>query len=583
MTPQRPKKSNRKQTALPQLPKCPTGITGLDEITGGGLPQGRCTLVCGNAGSGKTLLGMEFLVRGITDFGEPGVCISFEESAADLAQNVASLGFDLPSLSRRKKLHIDYVQIEKREIEETGEYDLEGLFVRIGSAIQEVGAKRVLLDTIEALFAGLSNDGILRAELRRLFGWLKAQGVTTIVTGERGDTTLTRHGLEEYISDCVIVLDHRMWDSILTRRLRIAKYRGTTHGTNEYPFLIGPTGISVLPITSLALVHPAPTERISTGIAPLDQMLDGKGYFRGSTILLSGTAGTGKTSVAANLLVAAARRGERCLLFSFEESLHQVTRNMRSIGIDLEPLVKDGTLRCEAFRATTAGLEMHLLKMQQEIEEFNPRIVVLDPISALIGSGAAFEVKTMLLRLLDFLKQREVTTLLTFLASSAELQEAGLNMSSFVDVWILLKDIESNGERNRGLHILKARGMAHSNQVREMLMTGNGILLRDVYLGPNGVVTGSARVAQEAVERDQAIRRKAESERLKSTLVRKRADLADRIASLRRDFQAEETEIAAVLDQAKLMETQQEQDRLDMARSRRVDPTGPSRRKGATR
>ena len=577
------RKGPRAKKSIPELAKCPTGIAGLDEITEGGLPRGRCTLVCGAAGCGKTLLGMEFLVRGITQFGEPGICISFEETAQDLAQNVASLGFDLDSVSRRKKLLIDYVQVEKHEIEETGEYDLEGLFVRIGSAIREIGAKRVHLDTIEALFGGLSNVGILRAELRRLFSWLKTQGVTTIVTAERGENTLTRQGLEEYISDCVMVLDHRVSEGILTRRLRIAKYRGTTHGTNEYPFLIGHTGISVLPITSLALDHTAPTKRISSGIPPLDQMLDGQGYFRGSTILISGTAGTGKSSLAASLLSASCLRGERSLYFSFEESVHQLTRNMRSIGIDLGPLIKRGLLRCNPFRATSAGLELHLLTMQQQIEEFKPRVVILDPISALIGSGAGGEVKTMLLRLLDFLKQREITTMLTYLASSNELQQAGLNMSSFVDVWILLRDIETNGERNRALHILKARGMPHSNQVREMLMTRKGILLREIYLGPAGVLTGSARLAQEALERDQALKRREESERLQSMLERKRADLEAKIASLRGEFEAEEGEAMAVIEQIQRMEARREQDRLAMARSRHIQNAPLPRRKGAAK
>ena len=365
------------------MPKAPTGIQGLDEITGGGFPRGRPTLVCGSAGAGKTLLSAEFLVRGAMEYDEPGVFMAFEETAAELAQNVRSLGFDLEELEKRKKLAVDFVRIERSEIDETGDYDLEGLFIRLGAAIDSIGAKRVVLDTIENLFAGLQNQGILRAELRRLFRWLKDRGLSAVITAERGEGALTRHGLEEYVSDCVILLDHRVTDQISTRRLRIVKYRGTSHGTNEYPFLIDEDGFSVLPVTSLGLEHQVSEERISSGVPRLDTMLGGQGFYRGTTILASGTAGTGKTSLAAHFVDAACERGERCLYFSFEESPAQLIRNMRSIGLNLEKWSKKGLVQFHSSRATFYGLEMHLAIIHKIVQEFEPKAVVFDPIGSL--------------------------------------------------------------------------------------------------------------------------------------------------------------------------------------------------------
>lgn len=455
-------RSKTKKAEVPPagLEKCPTGIQGLDEITFGGLPRGRPTLVCGGPGCGKTLLGIEFLVRGATEFNEPGVCISFEETAEELSRNVASLGFDLDTLVASKKLAIDYVFIERSLIEEAGEYDLEALFVRLGHAVDSVGAKRVLLDSIESLFAGLSNESLLRSELRRLFRWLKEKKLTAVITGERGEGTLTRHGLEEYISDCVILLDNRVTETVFTRRMRVVKYRGSTHGSNEYPFLIDSTGFSVLPVTSLDLQHTASNERIATGVPALDAMLGGAGYYRGSTVLISGTAGTGKTSLAASFLDAACARGERCVYFSFEESANQVVRNMRSIGIDLGRWIDRGLLRFSATRPTTLGIEMHLVKMHKIISEVDPSIVVVDPVTGLLGASTHVETRSMLLRLVDFLKERQITALMTTLTSGGDFQEqTEVNISSLVDVWMMLRDIESGGERNRGLYILKARGL----------------------------------------------------------------------------------------------------------------------------
>jgi len=535
---------------LGRLPKCPTGIQGLDEITGGGLPRGRPTLVCGGAGCGKTLLAAEFLVRGAVQFNEPGVLMAFEETEKELKANVASLGFDLDGLVQRKKIVIDHVHIERSEIQESGEYDLEGLFVRLGHAIESIGAKRVVLDTMEVLFASLPNEAILRSELRRLFRWLKDKGVTAVITAERGRESLTRNGLEEYVSDCVIVLDHRVSDQIATRHLRIVKYRGALHGTNEFPFLIGDDGIGVLPITSLALNHTASNGRIATGIPRLDAMLGGKGFFRGSSILLTGTPGTGKTIISANFAQTAARRGERVLFFSFEESPDQIIRNMHSIGLRLEPLVKRGLLRFHSARPSLYGLEMHLATMFKEIAEFKPHVVIIDPITSLMHSGSDSEGKGMVTRLIDYLKAGQVTSLFTSLTQGGQaLQTSESAMSSLMDAWVLLQDFEGNGERNRILYVLKARGMAHSNQIREFLISDRGIDVVDAYIGPSGVLTGSARVAQGALEKAAVLAGQQEAAQLKREVGRKRTALERQIGVLRSDYESEALELRRIAEQ----------------------------------
>jgi len=565
-----------------QLPKAPTGIQGLDEITGGGLPKGRPTLICGSAGCGKTLLAMEFLVRGATEFNEPGVFMAFEETAKDLTQNVASLGFDLKNLIARKKLVLDFVYIERSEIEETGEYDLEGLFIRLGHAIDSIGAKRVVLDTIESLFSGLPNPLILRAELRRLFRWLKTKGVTAIITGERGEGTLTRQGLEEYVSDCVIVLDHRANEQVSSRRLRVVKYRGSTHGTNEYPFLIDENGISVLPVTSLGLQQIASTGRIPSGIPRLDAMLGGAGYYRGSSVLISGTAGTGKSSLAVHFAQAACLRGERTLYFAFEESPSQIMRNMRSIGIDLQPWVRKSLLQFQANRPTFAGLEMHLTMMHKAINAFKPQVVIVDPLNSFVIGGNETEVKAMLMRLVDFLKMNQITGLFTNLTSGGSaLEQTDIAISSLIDTWLLLRDIEIGGERNRGLYILKSRGMAHSNQIREFLLTDHGVELRDVYIGPSGVLTGSARLAQEAQEQAAQTIHEQEVEQRKLELERKRRVIEMQISAMRAEFEAQEAETLNILGQEQAREEHLTQERVDMALSRKADLKPNHHRRGS--
>jgi circadian clock protein KaiC len=557
------------------LRKSPTGIAGFDEITGGGLPQGRTSLVCGSAGCGKTLFAMEFLIHGVMEHNEPGVFMAFEETAQDLIENVASLGYDLHQLITRKQIYVDHVQIDRGEIEETGEYDLDGLFVRLSYAIDSIGAKRVVLDTLEALFASLPNEGILRAELRRLFRWLKDKGVTAVITAERGAGTLTRHGLEEYVSDCVILLDHRVIEQVSTRRLRIVKYRGSAHGTNEYPFLINDDGITVIPVTSLGLEHKAPTERVSTGIKELDEMLGGKGLFRGASVLVSGTAGTGKTSIAAAFAASVCRRGERCLYFAFEESMSQITRNMRSIGIDLMSGVKQGLLKFHAARPTAYGLEMHVASMHKLIDEFKPDAVVIDPLTNLINVGSQLEVHSALLRLIDLLKLRQVTGLFLSLVHDGQpLESTDIGVSSLMDTWVLLRDIEANGERNRGLCILKSRGMAHSNQVREFRLTNRGVQLTDVYLGPGGLLTGAAREAQEAKERAEAWARAEEMQQREREIERKRAVIEAQINELRASLNAEEAEMRHATQHIKAREEKLDSDRKVMARIRRPDFAG---------
>lgn len=553
----------------PSLPKSPTGIQGLDEITFGGLPQGRPTLVVGSAGSGKTLLALEFLVRGASQYDEAGVFMSFEETSQELTQNVASLGWDIAALVEDNKLRIDYVRVERHEIEETGDYDLEGLFIRLGEAVASTGAKRVVLDTVGALFSGFTNTAILRAELRRLFRWLKDRDLTAIITGEPGETTLTRYGLEEYVSDCVIALDHRLVGQVATRRMRIVKYRGTRHGTNEYPFLIDEQGFSVMPITSLGLEHSASPERISSGVTRLDSMLGGEGFYRGSSILISGTAGTGKTSLATHFARAVCRRGENCLYFAFEESPHQIVRNMRSIGLDLEPWVQQGLLQFHAVRPTLYGLEMHLVTMYRVIENFKPQVVIIDPLSNLITVGTPEETRFVLTRIIDYLKSKAITALFTDLShGGGALEATAASISSLMDSWLLLRDIESGGERNRGLYVLKSRGMAHSNQIREFLLTDEGIDLMEVYVGPGEVLAGTARYQQMAAEKAETLARQRAIERKQEQLERKRQALEAQIAAMRAEFQEEEREFQSVIEQEKIREEVLAEDRQVMARMR---------------
>jgi circadian clock protein KaiC len=565
--------TNRKLGIEPEKAflKCASGIRGLDEITFGGLPKGRPTLIAGGPGSGKTLMSMEFLVRGATDYNEPGIFMAFEETAEELAANVASLGFDLKELIAKKKLLVDYVRVERSEIEETGEYDLEGLFVRLNYAIDSIGAKRVVLDTIESLFAGLGNEAILRAELRRLFRWLKDKGVTAIITAERGEVTLTRYGLEEYVSDCVIILDHRVQNQISTRRLRVVKYRGSLHGTNEYPFLIDEKGISILPITSLTLDYPISAKRVPSGVIRLDTMLEGKGFYQGSTILVSGSAGTGKTSIVASFANATCQKGERCLYFAFEESPNQITRNMKSIGLDLESCVNKGLLQFHAVRSTFYGLETHLVQMQKLIDEFKPSVVIVDPITNLINAGDQNDVKSMLTRLIDYLKSKQITSIFTNLTRLNGLESTESEISSIMDTWILLRDIELGGERNRGIYVLKSRGMAHSNQIREFLITSKGIDIINVYTGQSGVLTGSARLAQETKDKTAEDSRKDEIEKLQRDLERKRKLMEAQVAVLQAEFAAKEEEVKQLINQQKRQDKAASENRQKMGRMRKED------------
>ena len=540
----------RKSPRQRQLAKCPTGIRGLDQITAGGLPSGRPSLVCGGPGTGKTLFGMEFLVRGAIAYDEPGVFISFEERIADLSANMASLGFELDRLIATQRICIDHIRIDKDEILETGDYSLDGLFIRLAAAIDSIQAKRVVLDTIEVLFGALTNVGILRAELHRLFAWLKDKGVTTIVTGERGEGSLTRQGLEEYVSDCVIVLDQRIIDQIATRRIRVVKYRGSMHGTNEYPFLIDSGGFLVLPITSIALDYPASKEFVPSGIAKLDAMLGGKGFFRGSTLMVSGAAGTGKSSLASQFVDAACRRGERCLYFAFEESPLQLSRNMTSIGIDLQRWVQRGLLRFFAARPATFGLEVHISMMVKQVEEFLPKVVVMDPVSSFESAGTRVDALAMLMRLIDRFKVHQISALLTSLsAGTEEAERSAAGVSSLIDGWILLRNLEQAGERTRALFVLKARGIGHSNQVRELIITERGLDLERIQMGPDGILVGSAREAQHL--RDLAAVRLSRDDlkQRKELLARKRIALKAKIAELESDFAAQGQDIERVIQQ----------------------------------
>ncbi len=533
-------------TTLKGLSKVATGVRGFDDITGGGLPFNRSSLICGGAGSGKTLFALTFILEGALN-DEPGAFICFEETEEELASNVASLGYDLDGLIAKQKLAVDFMRIDRSEIEETGDFDLEGLFIRIDSAIRSVNAKRVALDTIEALFSGFSDLGLLRSELRRLFRWLKDRGVTAVVTAERGDGSLTRQGLEEYVSDCVILLDHRVVDQVATRRIRVVKYRGAAHGTNEYPFLIDRDGLSVLPVTSVDLAHEVSNEKIPTGVAGLDEMLGGAGYWRGSSILVSGMAGTGKTTLAAHFIDAACRRGERALFFAFEESPKQIVRNMASVGIELQRWIDGGLLRLSASRPTFYGLEMHLARMHKEVEEFRPSVVVVDPLYNLRAVGTALEVSAMLLRMIDHLKSQKITAMFTTLDHDSHHPADQARVSSLMDAWLQVRVLEGEGERNRSLYVLKARGLAHSNQIREFILSSDGVRLQEAYLGLSGVVAGSARLVQEAREREAEAEREMEVVLKQRETQRKRRQVEAEIAALQAELAEQEAETALFL------------------------------------
>jgi circadian clock protein KaiC len=560
------------------LEKSLTGISGFDEITKGGVPKGRPTIVCGGPGCGKTMFALEFLVRGAVQYDEPGVLMTFEETTEEMIKNVASLGFDLKELEGRKKLFMDYVRVEPTEIQETGEYDLEGLFVRLQHAVDSIGAKRVVLDTLEAVFSGFGNSGLLRAEIRRLFRWLKDHGLTTVVTAEKGDGSLTRYGLEEYVSDCVVFLDHRVSDQTSTRRMRVIKYRGSSHGADEYPFLIDEKGLSVLPATAMKLNHAVSDERVSSGIRDLDMMLEGKGYYRGSSILVSGTSGSGKSSTAAHFAEQTCRDGKRCLYVAFEESQQQAVRNMRSIGIDLDTHIKKGLLRFEAWRPTQNGLEMHLLRIHKLVEEHRPDAVVIDPVTNLTV-GTTNELHSTLMRLIDFLKSRGITALLVSLTAGKDkdLEQTEVGISSLIDTWIFLRDVELNGERNRCLYVLKSRGMAHSNQVREFVMTNEGVRLLPVYVGAGTVLTGSARLSQEARERWEEQSRQAQTEQNRKELERRRASVEGQIELLRAQLLEEEERFTQLTREEESRKKQAEEDAEAMSKIRRVESAGNGR------
>jgi circadian clock protein KaiC len=575
----KPKAATRASKAVRKrpLPKAATGIRGFDAITQGGLPRGRPTLICGGPGCGKTIFGVEFLVRGIEDSGEPGVFIAFEETAEDLSKNVASLGYDLERLRATKKLAVDHVHLDPGDMEEAGGYTLDGLFVRLDLAVRSIKAKRIVIDTLEVLLGALKDAPTVRAELQRLFRWLKERGLTTIITAERGEGALTKHGLEEYVSDCVILLDQRIDDLMTTRRLRVVKYRGSSHGANEYPFLIDEHGFSVLPMTSVQLDYEVSRERASTGIPELDVMLGGKGYFRTSTILVSGAAGTGKSAISASMLDAACTRGERAILFALEESPSQIIRNMASVGIDLQKWIDKGLLSIKATRPSFYGLEMHLLTMHKEIAAFRPRLVVLDPISSLMNAGGPRDVKSMMVRLFDSLKMQQVTGLMTYLTASGHMEETEAGISSLIDTWLEVRDLEMHGERTRALYVIKSRGMAHSNQVREFVLSDAGVRLLDVYAGPDGVLTGSARAAQDnriAAEREL---RQAAAERTEQLLARKRAALQARIAALEAEFASEAEAARLLISDSESRAERERSERLSASRERTLGRRPESR------
>jgi circadian clock protein KaiC len=554
-----------------QLPKSPTGINGFDEITDGGLPTGRPSLVCGPPGTGKSVFAVQFLVNGATQYGEPGVFLTFEESRDELVANVRSLGFDIDELERDGRLLVDALTLTPQAVE-TGEFDLEALMVRLTWAVDQIGAKRVAIDNVEALFVAFNRPALVRSELRRLFRWIKDQGLTAVITGERGEDLLTQHGIQEYLSDCVVVLDHRVVQDVATRRMRVLKYRGSVHGRNEYPFLIGADGFDVLPITSLGLEQPVSSQRVSTGIDGLDEMLGGQGVFQGSGVLVSGTSGTGKTTIASNFADAACRRGEVVLFFSFEESQAEIERNMSSVGLDLASWAEQGLLHFHCERPTTRGLEDHLATMEQMTQKLAPDLVVIDPVSSLSRGSTPSDVSSMLLRQIYFLKSTGITAVMTVLNEESGLEHPIQSISSLVDTWLHVVILQTFEERNRGLYVRKARGMAHSNQIREFVLSDDGVSLIPVFVGPQGVLTGSARVAAESAERATALELTEESEELALALERRREAVESHVAELRADFAAEESLTHRLIQTSEQRQKAARLDRLKQGRRRTLKP-----------
>ena len=532
------------------LEKCPTGIAGFDDLSEGGLPRGRPTLLAGPAGSGKTLFALEFVLHGIEQFQEPGVFVSFEETPEELAVNVASLGYDLARHQEEKLLSILHIELEPGELIEAGEYDLDGLFLRLGAAIDATGARRIALDAVANLFSAFTDLRILRSEFRRLMNWLKNKGISAVVTTERGTEAITRHGLEEYIADCVIALDNRIEDQVATRRLRIVKYRGSPHGGDECPFVLNRYGFSVMPVTSAGLAYPVSSERMSSGIPSLDVMLSG-GFFRGSSVLISGTSGTGKSSIGAQMVDAACRRGERCLYVALEESPDQIERNMNSIGLDLGQWRRAGLLHFHAARPTSSGLETHLASLSGLVRKFQPQVVVIDPITAFDISTNEERVKLMLVRAVDLFKSLGITSLFTALNTGGSAPEStSVAISSLVDAWLLLRNLESAGERTRGLYVCKARGTVHSNQIREFLLTDTGMKLVDVMLDSDGqILTGSARLMHQRFEENQGKSRSAETLRRRAVLEKRRRVLDARIDAMRAEYEDELQSLEAEFEQ----------------------------------
>jgi circadian clock protein KaiC len=556
-----------------ELPKSPTGITGFDEVSQGGLPTGRPTLVSGPPGAGKSLFALQFLVHGATVCAEPGVFLSFEGTRDKLASDVRGLGIDLDALEQDGRVLVDAQSMAGQAVA-TGEFDLEALMVRMAFAVDKIGAKRVAIDSLESLFAAFSSrPDVVRSELLRLFSWLGDRGLTAVITGERAEDSLIRHGMEEFLSDCVVLLDHRVVDEVATRRLRILKYRGSTHGRNEYPFLIGPDGLEVLPITSLGLYQQVNSERLSTGIAGLDEMLGGLGVFRGSSVLVSGTSGTGKTTIGASFASAACQRGERVLFFSFEESQSEIMRNMASVSLDLAGWVDRGLLHFYCERPTTQGLEGHLATMQRQVERIAPTLVVIDPVSSLSRGTSKGDVSAMLTRQIHYLKSAGITAVMTSLTEGGnDLEHTELSISSLVDTWLLTITMQDSGERNRGLYVLKSRGMAHSNQIREFLLSSEGVSLVPVYMGPDGVLTGSARAAAEAVETGIRLGAEQESSQLSEAMELRRKAVETHVTSMWADFEAEESRAARQLTASKKGKEDLRAARLEQGRQRTVKP-----------
>ena len=550
-----------------------TGVKGLDDVLGGGIPQGHAMLLVGKPGTGKSILSMEYLLHGIELHKENGVYISFEESEKQIISNAASFGWKFEEMVKKNKLAISYIDMQPEQMRTVGDYDLSALILRVKGAIKKVNARRVVIDGINNLLSTFDDERIIRSDLLRLIREIKEVNATIFITGERGHDSWSKMGFEEYLADGLMHLDNRTDGNYQTREIQVVKCRGINHYTGKSPFIINSEGMSIRPLITADFDYKVLKSRVSTGIADIDNMLGGKGLYRGSTVYITGPSGAGKTSISSSFANGACSRGERALFLAFEESSDQIIRNMKSIGLSLDKWVNEKLLYFYTARATTNSLEGHLDNIMTMVREVEPTCVVLDPISAFRPIANENETKLMLIRLNDYLRARKITTVFTALSSDGEYSEhADVQLSSIADTWIVVRIMDYKGERNNVMQLMKSRGMSHSRQMKEMYFTGNGLKLQNVYQGPEGVLTGAARIGQEKYEKLKEARNVIEIDKNRKKIERKKSLLEASIEALKHEYEEELEALHAAIEEAeeqnsKIKETRKEIENIESIQS----------------